>query len=84
MRKLEKNILFRNMKLNKMEKGYKSDQTQKFFKARIKKIMRLDEYLKIISAEKQLNLRREIFIIELTYHSWYYTDETKKLFKNAI
>lgn len=48
--------------------------------ARIKKIMKLDEEVKMISAEAPLLFAKaaEIFIHELTLRAWIHTEENKR------
>ncbi|GAB2287344.1 hypothetical protein Dimus_021723 [Dionaea muscipula] len=56
--------------------------------ARIKKIMKADEDVRMISAEAPVVFARacEMFILELTLRSWYHTEENKRrtLQKNDI
>lgn len=48
--------------------------------ARIKKIMKMDEEVRMISGEVPILLSKaiEIFVTELTLRSWIYTEETKR------
>ncbi|XP_013161952.1 PREDICTED: nuclear transcription factor Y subunit gamma-like isoform X2 [Papilio xuthus] len=55
-------------------------KTQALPLARIKKIMKLDEEVKMISAEAPVLFAKaaEIFIHELTLRAWYHTEENKR------
>ena len=48
--------------------------------ARVKKIMKSDEDVRMISAEVPVLFAKacEIFIIELTYRAWMHTEESKR------
>ncbi|KAJ3194061.1 Nuclear transcription factor Y subunit C-2, partial [Dinochytrium kinnereticum] len=56
--------------------------------ARIKKVMKSDEEVKMISAEAPMMFSKacEIFILELTMRAWIYTEENKRrtLQKNDV
>jgi len=73
--------------LNKFwQKQYKEIETTKTFKnhelplARIKKIMKSDEDVRMISAEAPILFAKacEMFIIELTVRAWIHTEESKR------
>ena len=54
--------------------------------ARVKKIMKTDEDVKMISSETPVLFAKacEMFILEITRRSWVYTEENKRIMHTAI
>ncbi|RKP38513.1 CCAAT binding transcription factor component, partial [Dimargaris cristalligena] len=63
-----------------LNKGQPDFKTHTLPLARIKKVMKTDENVKMISAEATLLFSRacEIFITELTYRSWFCAEDNKR------
>jgi len=63
-----------------MEKNPDLFKTHQLPLARVKKIMKSDEDVRMISAEAPVLFAKacEIFIIELTHRAWYHTEESKR------
>ena len=70
--------IFRSMTFRTMESGGLKHQELPL--ARIKKIMKLDEDVKMISAEAPVLFAKaaEMFITELTMRAWIHTEDNKR------
>lgn len=74
--------------IDKMEKNPEKFKTHQLPLARIKKIMKSDEDVRMISAEAPVIFAKacELFIVELTHRAWIHTEEGKRrtLQKNDV
>jgi len=88
MKKLREKFSEMKDSIDKMEKNPDLFKTHQLPLARVKKIMKSDEDVRMISAEAPVLFAKacEIFIIELTHRAWYHTEEGKRrtLQKNDI
>jgi nuclear transcription factor Y gamma len=88
MKKLREKFGEMKEQIDKMEKNPELFKTHQLPLARVKKIMKSDEDVRMISAEAPVLFAKacEIFIIELTHRAWFHTEEGKRrtLQKNDI
>jgi len=88
MKKLREKFVEMREQIDKMEKNPELFKTHQLPLARVKKIMKSDEDVRMISAEAPVLFAKacEIFIIELTHRAWFHTEEGKRrtLQKNDI
>jgi len=88
MKKLKEKLLEIKDEIDKMDKNPEKFKTHQLPLARVKKIMKSDEDVRMISAEAPVLFAKacELFIIELTHRAWLHTEEGKRrtLRKNDI
>jgi len=88
MKKLKEKFGELKEEVEKMEKNPEKFKTHQLPLARIKKIMKSDEDVRMISAEAPVLFAKacELFIVELTHRAWIHTEEGKRrtLQKNDI
>eukprot|EP00331_Platyophrya_macrostoma_P018445 CAMPEP_0176476164 /NCGR_PEP_ID=MMETSP0127-20121128/43997_1 /TAXON_ID=938130 /ORGANISM="Platyophrya macrostoma, Strain WH" /LENGTH=277 /DNA_ID=CAMNT_0017871815 /DNA_START=26 /DNA_END=862 /DNA_ORIENTATION=- len=88
VKKLREKYAVMKAEIEKLDKNPEIYKVQQLPLARIKKIMKSDEDVRMISAEAPVLFAKacEMFIIELTHRSWLHTEEGKRrtLQKNDI
>jgi len=88
LKKLKEKLAELKDEIEKMDKNPEKFKTHQLPLARVKKIMKSDEDVRMISAEAPVLFAKacELFIIELTHRAWLHTEEGKRrtLQKNDI
>lgn len=80
MKKLEEKWAKMKDELEKMSKDSDAFKNHQLPLARVKKIMKSDEDVKMISAEAPALFAKacEMFIVDLTFRAWFHTEENKR------
>ncbi|KAM3139556.1 hypothetical protein pb186bvf_008392 [Paramecium bursaria] len=80
MKKLKDKLIELREEINKMPKDPEVFKNHQLPLARVKKIMKSDEDVRMIAQEAPVLFAKacEIFIIELTHRAWQFTEESKR------
>jgi len=80
MKKLKEKFQDIRTDIEKLDKNPEKFKTHSLPLARVKKIMKSDEDVRMISAEAPVVFAKacELFIVELTHRAWLHTEEGKR------